>query len=122
MTEFLAILPYIIVFAILIIGIICLVLNQKKSVKEWLLLAVIEAEKLFGEKTGKLKLRQVFESFVKLYPIFSKFVTFDTFSGWVDIALKQMEEWLSSNKVAAEYVNSTKTENLTEASKSTSGE
>lgn len=122
MTEFLAILPYIIVFAILIIGVICLVLNQKKSIKEWLLLAVIEAEKIFGEKTGKLKLRQVFESFVKLYPVFSKFVTFDTFSGWVDIALKQMEEWLSSNKVAAEYVNYTKAENLTEASVSTSGE
>ena len=103
--DWLSLIPYIIVFLIIIIGVVCLILNQKKSVKEWLLLAVVEAEKIFGEKTGKIKLRQVFESFVKLYPVFSKFITFETFSKWVDVALKQMEEWLSSNKKAADYVN-----------------
>ena len=99
-------LPYIITAVILIIGGVCFVINQKKSIKEWLLLAVTEAEKIYGSKTGKLKLRQVFEEFIKLFPIFSKFVTFGRFSSWVDIALNSMKTMLVSNKVLQEYVSS----------------
>lgn len=97
---------------ILLVGSICLIINQKKSVKEWLLLAVTEAEKALGSKTGRLKLNLVFENFVKLFPIFSKFITFSTFSGWVDLALDQMKVMLTSNQAVKEYVETKGEENV----------
>lgn len=98
------ILPIIIISFVLIAGAVILLSNEKKSVKEWLLLAVTEAEKALGGGTGKLKLRAVFESFVKIYPVFSKFVSFDTFSMWVDAALSEMKLLIQTNRSAAEYV------------------
>ena len=95
---------YIAIGVILLCGLICFIINQNKSVKEWLLLAVSEAEKMYGGKTGRLKLRQVFEGFIKLFPIFSKFVTFGKFSKWVDIALSEMKIMLGSNKAMQEYI------------------
>lgn len=101
------IVTYIIYGAIALIlggGLVCYVINQKKSIKEWLLFAVVEAEKALGSKTGKLKLRQVFENFIKLYPFFSKFIKFETFSKWVDKALEEMKKMLQSNVEVQGYV------------------
>ena len=97
---------------ILITGIVVLVLNQKKSVKEWLILAVSEAEKALGTKTGQLKLRLVFESFIKIFPIFSKFVPFETFSKWVDFALVEMKKMITSNKTVNEYIKGDKNDTI----------
>lgn len=94
-----------IVGLILIIGAIIGIIKGKKNIKRWLFYAVTEAEKALGSKTGKLKLAQVFANFVSIFPIFSKFVTFATFSKWVDIALAEMKEYLQSNKNANDYVN-----------------
>lgn len=92
---------------VVIIGSISFVVNQKKSVKEWLLLAVTEAEKALGEKTGKLKLRFVYENFVSLFPLFSKFIKFETFVSWVDGALDEMKKILKTNKAMQDYVGIT---------------
>ena len=102
----------IVIGVILLVGAVCLFINQKKSVKEWLLLAVTEAEKALGSKTGRLKLNLVFENFVKLFPFFSKFITFATFSGWVDLALNQMKAMLTSNKAVQEYVEAKGDDNV----------
>ncbi len=77
--------------------------KQVAKVKEWLLVAVVEAEKKFGSGTGKLKLRSVYDLFVARWPWLAKIVTFETFSGWVDEALDTVEDWLKDDAVA-EYV------------------
>lgn len=77
--------------------------EQVAKVKEWLLVAVLEAEKQFGSGTGKLKLRSVYDLFVARFPWLAKIVHFETFSGWVDEALDTVEEWLKEDKIA-EYV------------------
>lgn len=97
-------LPYIIISLILIGGVIALVINSRKSVKQWLLLAVCAAEKELGSGTGSLKLRTCYESFIKYFPMFSKFVTFEVFSKWVDEALVQMKKMLETNKKVEEYI------------------
>lgn len=97
-------LPYIIVSIILLGGVIALVLNQRKSVKQWLLLAVAEAEKALGSGTGRLKLRQVYQSFIDTWGIFAKFVTFETFEKWVDVSLDELKKLLETNNNIAEYV------------------
>lgn len=77
--------------------------KQVAKVKEWLLLAVVEAEKQFGSGTGQLKLRSVYDLFVSRFPWVAKIVSFSTFSGWVDEALDKVEDWLKEDAVA-EYV------------------
>ena len=104
----------IIIGIILVVGTICLVINQKKSIKEWLYFAVTEAEKFLGGKTGRLKLRFVYENFIKLFPFFSKFVTFGKFSKWVDLALDEMKKTLMSSKELQEYIGVEHFENVEE--------
>lgn len=78
---------------------------QKEKIKEWLLYAVTEAERIFGSGTGKLKLRATFEWFVEKFSWVSKIVSFETFSGWVDEALNQMKDMLDNNESIYAYVN-----------------
>lgn len=97
-------LPLIIVLLILIGGAIAFLCNEKKSAKEWLLLAVTEAEKALGGGVGALKLRAAFQEFVKTFPALAKVVTFERFSKWVDVALGQMKQMLKNNDKVAKYV------------------
>lgn len=87
-----------------VIIIIYLIINQRHKIIEWLKFAVTEAEKLLGEKTGQLKLRQVYDWFVQKFPIMAAILPFRIFSGWVDIALETMRKWLGENKQVLNYV------------------
>lgn len=78
--------------------------EQIKLVKEWLLWAVLEAEKELGSGTGKLKLRYVYDLFVSKFPWLAKIISFDMFSALVDDALDEMRELLNRNDAVAEYV------------------
>lgn len=73
------------------------ILMGRKNIKEWLLYAVSIAEKELGSGTGKLKLRQVYEAFIVAYPVISKIVPFEVFSGWVDEALDEMRKIIETN-------------------------
>ncbi len=90
---------------ILVIVIAYLVINQKKNILEWLLKAVVEAEKELGSGTGQLKLRTVYDWFIEAFPVVSAFVPFTVFSAWVDVALATMEELLKKNKQVKAYVS-----------------
>lgn len=79
--------------------------EQIAAIKQWLLYAVIEAEKEFGSGTGKLKLRQVYDAFVTKFPWAAQVVSFDLFSVWVDEVLIEMRELLTSNEALKTYVN-----------------
>lgn len=78
--------------------------NQRRKVLEWLKYAVTEAEKQLGEKTGQLKLRQVYDWFVEKFPVLAAVVPFRVFSAWVDTALETMRRWLEDNRNVANYV------------------
>lgn len=97
------------VLAVVVVAIINFVKlpNNKKieAVKEWLKWAVVEAEKALGSQTGQLKLRFVYDLFVQRFPEVAKFISFDTFSGWVDEALEWMKNQLESNDAVKCYVS-----------------
>ena len=95
---------HIVIGLLFVTGLITFVINQRKNIKEWLLYAVIEAEKELGSKTGKIKLRQVFDCFIVTFPIFSKFISFNAFSSLVDMALMEMEKILATNESIKSYV------------------
>ena len=89
-----------IIVAIVIMAALFIVfaIKQPKKVKEWLLYAVIEAEKELGSGTGPVKLRSVYDMFITKFPKLSVFISFSTFSEWVDVALDYMEKLLTDNK------------------------
>ena len=104
-----------IILGLIILGIVCgisvysfLKLDKEKkiaNIKQWLKLAVIEAEKVLGGGTGQLKLRYVYDLAVKQFPWIVALVSFEIFSDWVDEALEWMKDQLSQNKAINEYVN-----------------
>lgn len=87
----------IIVVLVLAFGIYYTITNKQK-VKIWLEWAVTTVEKELGTKTGQLKLRKVYDMFIERFPIFSKLVSFNIFSTWVDLALEWMKEQINKNE------------------------
>lgn len=106
--------PTIIVIMIVVLLSYKFIRHEQVNVKEWLLLAVSEAEKALGSGTGQLKLRQTYQMFVEVFPVFSKLIGFDTFSMWVDDALERMKHLINTNTSINEYIG---TENNTEETK-----
>lgn len=82
--------------------------KQITKVKEWLLYAVVLAEKQYGAGTGEIKLRYVYDLFVEKFSWLAKVVSFETFSKWVQDALKQMEALLQTNSAIETIVKDDK--------------
>ena len=77
---------FIAVLAVVLIAAVILAANIS-SFRNWLVYAVTEAETKFGGKTGKLKLRYVYDLAVEAFPVLAKILPFSFFSWAVDAAL-----------------------------------
>lgn len=82
--------------------------QQMKMISEWLLLAVVQAEKELGGGTGEIKLRYVYDKFIQKFDKMAKVISFEQFSCMVDVALDKMRNMLASNTQLANYVNNSK--------------
>ena len=80
---------------------------QVEKVKKCLLAWVISAEADLGGGTGKVKLSVVYGYFVTAFPILKNFVSFETFSRWVDEALDIMREMLKENTNLKQVIEGT---------------
>lgn len=78
--------------------------KQIKIINEWLLLAVIKAEKELGDGTGQVKLRYVYDLFIDKFRFASMFISFNQFSILVDAALVIMKEMISNNDQIKNYI------------------
>lgn len=80
--------------------------TEKKltNLREWLLYAVVEAEKKFQGGTGAIKLRYVYNLAVDKFMWLPAVLTFEEFSAYVDDALEWMRVQLMSNKNIQNYV------------------
>ena len=78
--------------------------TQISKVREWLLYAVIEAEKTYQSGTGRLKLAATYNEFCKVFPGLVTIISFELFSKLVDEALVQMRSLLETNKDIEFYV------------------
>ena len=77
--------------------------EQIRNIKQWLLYAVTEAEAILGGGTGQLKLRMVYDMAIEKFG-WVAFISFETFSGWVDEALEQMRHLLETNEAIKSIV------------------
>lgn len=78
--------------------------KQLKVIQEWLLLAVVQAEKCLGGGTGQIKLRYVYDMFIEKFKFMALVISFEQFSVMVDDALDIMRNMLNSNVNLKEYV------------------
>lgn len=78
--------------------------KQLEMIRQWLLLAVIEAEKQLGGGTGAVKLRFVYDKFIERFKFMSKIITFEQFSSLVDEALEVMKLMIQQNQNVAAYI------------------
>ena len=79
--------------------------KQMEMIKQWLILAVVKAEKELGEKTGQIKLSYVYDMFIDKFKFLAKVITFEQFSALVDEALDVMRLMIDQNKHVADYIN-----------------
>lgn len=93
----------------MLILIVRMFLDKEIAVDKWLLMVVTQVEKEIGSGNGQKKLQKVYGMFTERFPVFSVFISFETFSRWVDIALDSMrtllatEEALGIRGVVPEY-------------------
>ena len=95
---------FIAVLAVVLIASVILAANVS-AFRNWLVYAVTEAEAKFGGKTGKLKLRYVYDLAVEAFPVIAKTLPFSFFSWAVDSALLIMRGMLEDNRQIADIVN-----------------
>ena len=81
---------------------------QTGNIKEWLIYACTEAEKILGSKTGKIKLRYVYNMFIEKYKFLAAVITFEQFSGLVDLALVEMRVIIETNEAVKAIVEGDK--------------
>ena len=75
-------------------------------VKNWLLYAVAMAERELGSGTGRIKLGQVYEQFLLVFPQLQYVISFDMFAKLVDEVLVQFQELIEENvTIAAEFTD-----------------
>lgn len=75
-------------------------------VKNWLLYAVAMAEKELGSGTGRIKLGQVYEQFLLVFPQLQHVISFDMFAKLVDDVLIEFQELVEENvTIAAEFTD-----------------
>ena len=82
--------------------------TQINKIREWLLFAVIEAEKALGSKTGAAKLSYVYNLFVTKFPVMSSIISFEKFSSLVDEALVKMKEVLDNSEDLQKFIDGLK--------------
>ena len=99
------------IFVMAIIAILLLMkffqLGKEKKIKiinEWLLLAVIKAEKELGNGTGQVKLRFVYDLFIDKFKYTAMIMSFEQFSSLVDLALISMKAMIANNDQIKQYL------------------
>ena len=104
----------VIIIGIIILGLVAAAIRfcrltkeqQINNIKEWLLIACLEAEQLLGSKTGKLKLRYVYDLFVTKFRFMVYIISFEQFSLLVDEALDVMRDLIENNQAVKAIVES----------------
>ena len=75
--------------------------KRKALINQVLYALTIEAERLYGSKTGQVKKMQVIAWFYERYKWLGQFLPEETLGVWIDEAVDKMNEWLKSNPVGA---------------------
>lgn len=75
--------------------------KRRGTINKILYALAVEAERLYGGKTGEVKKKQVIAWFYERYKWMSFFITEEELSFWIDEVVDSLNDWLQSNPVGA---------------------
>lgn len=94
--------------ALLIIFVIAFIYTltvQPSRIKNWLLYACFDAEKLYGSKTGDIKRQYVYTLFTKKFSFLSNFITYKKFCKMLDTVLEILNDLIKNNKSIKDLID-----------------
>ena len=75
---------------------------KRRELMDQILYALaIEAERLYGSKTGQAKKKQVVAWFYERYKWLALFVSRERVEEYIDAAVDKLNEWMKSNPIGA---------------------
>ena len=93
----------IVVLAVFVVTLIKASPTKRKEILNSVLMSLaVEAERLYGAKTGQLKKQQVIAWLYARYKWLAWFVSEEKLSELIDEVVARMNEWMKSNPVGAE--------------------
>ena len=105
MDKVIPIIFVVVIIAAVITAVIYLIKKTPKkraeAINKILFALAIEAERLYGSKTGQAKKAQVIAWVYERYKWISYLISMEQLSEWIDIVVDQMTDWLASNPLAA---------------------
>lgn len=90
---------------VFIIAFIYTLTVQPSRIKNWLMNACFDAEKLYGSKTGDIKREYVYSLFTEKFKILSNFITYNKFCKMIDKILEVLNELIKNNKSIKDLVD-----------------
>ena len=75
--------------------------KRRELIDQILYALAIEAERLYGGKTGQAKKKQVVAWFYERYKWLTLFISSERVEEYIDIAVDKLNEWLKSNPTGA---------------------
>lgn len=78
--------------------------DKVRLIQNWLLGAVILAEKELGSGTGAAKLALVFQKFTEKFPTIAMLMTEEQFNNYVNQALAKMRQMMEKNQAISNYL------------------
>ena len=96
--------------ALILLTVLCVIISKSAPEKRFgiinqiLYALAVEAERLYGSKTGQVKKKQVIAWFYERYKWLSFFVTETELNDWIDTVVDNMNDWLQSNPTGAKNI------------------
>lgn len=78
--------------------------KRVEMINKILFALALEAERLYGSKTGQAKKAQVIAWFYERYSWLSSFVSEEQLGEWIDQVVEYMKSWLESNPAGEENI------------------
>ena len=78
--------------------------KRREIVNELLFALAVEAERLYGSKTGQIKKKQVIAWFYERYKWLARLIPQDVLSEWIDDVVSDFNVWMKSNPAGASNI------------------
>ena len=79
--------------------------EQIQTIKDWAVKALVEAIAAWGtDADADIVLREAYEAFLKVFPAFAKYVSYEKFKEWTIESLEKAKEIIAKDPVVQAYV------------------
>lgn len=79
---------------------------QIQVIKDWAVGALVEAIAAWGaDADADIVLREAYAAFIKMFPVFAKYVSYEQFKAWTIESLEKAKEIIENEPVVKAYID-----------------